>query len=176
MTHPAVHSENITTLIFLHTPSRDHEGRYTLSFTTESFASHSETSIYMIIHFDSNTTGIIKGYITGKSQNLIDHIENIAGTGHSPSSSVKNTSHLNGRSLNENTRFNAENLQSHKCYMICRIDGNRRLTYVRLIDDEVLNFPNIRKLVYKRKCPDCRNLYNFPGQIKSHRLKHLGIR
>ncbi|CAG8526759.1 17640_t:CDS:1, partial [Acaulospora morrowiae] len=94
MAHSAVYPENI---IFLHTPSRDHYGRYTLTFATESLASHSETSLYVIIHFDSKTTGIIKGYFTGKS---LTHIKNTAERGHSLSSSVKNTSHLNGRSLN----------------------------------------------------------------------------
>ncbi|CAG8515996.1 10921_t:CDS:1, partial [Acaulospora morrowiae] len=145
MTHPAVHPENITIFVFLHTPSRDYDGRYSLSYTTESLASHPETSLYVIVHFDSNTTGIIKGYLTVNL--MIYHIENIAGTGHSPSSSVENTSNLNG-SLNspnliENTYFNAESLKLYKCYMVCRIDGDRRLTYVRLIEDNVLNFPNI---------------------------------
>ncbi|CAG8607477.1 5709_t:CDS:2 [Acaulospora morrowiae] len=149
MLHPALYTKNFTILIFLYASDGDHLRYYTLSYTTESFASHSKTSLYMIIQFDSNDTGIIKGYLTGKSQNLIDHIENIAGRGPSLSSSVKNSSHLNARGLNspnfvKNTYHNVEN----KYHMICRIDYDEKLTYVRLIDNEVLKLPNILSPIY----------------------------
>ncbi|CAG8742996.1 1491_t:CDS:1, partial [Acaulospora morrowiae] len=103
MERSEVYPENLTIDVTLHSASGDGCCVYTLNNTIDISTPCLETSLYMIVCFDSNAlvSGIIKGYITGRSLNLID-IENmryIAGRGFSLSSLVENTSQFNEGSL-----------------------------------------------------------------------------
>ncbi|CAG8712258.1 1267_t:CDS:1, partial [Acaulospora morrowiae] len=290
MTRSEVYPKNLTIDITLHSASGDGSGVYTLNNSIDISTPCSETSLYVIVCFDSNAlvSGIIKGYITGRSLNLID-IENmryIAGRGFMLSSLVENTSRFNEGSLSspnfaENSNYNnvgaldsssfvdetgyvaeqglhsldfidenvghiigesfgsldvaentdvaedtsyieeeslsllgvaentshitGENLSSlgaaeytghigeslsslgasentghislnllNQYYVVYRIEENNKLTSVRFIDKEVLNMPNIRKLVQKRICLKCRKLFNYPSQLKNHIKSHSG--
>ncbi|CAG8581059.1 10306_t:CDS:1 [Acaulospora morrowiae] len=104
MTRSEVYPENLTINVTLHSASGDGYYVYTLNNITDSSTPCSETSLYMIVCFDSNAlvSGVIKGYITERSLNLIDteNMRYIAGRGFRLSSLVENTSQFNEGSLN----------------------------------------------------------------------------
>ncbi|CAG8494268.1 2272_t:CDS:1 [Acaulospora morrowiae] len=261
-----VYPENPTINVTLHSASGSDYGVYTLNGTIDGAPTPCpETSLYMIVCLDSKapTSGIIKGYVTGRSLNLID-IENtryITRRGLRMPSLVENTSqfndenyfnegslnsnHINVRGLDSSSFVNdtgyfveqdlhslnfidendiiGESLRSldvaentdvakdtshiigeslsllsvdkdtghiireslsspgaaentdhisltflNQYYVVYRIDDSNKLTSVHLINKEVLNMPNICKLVQKRICLQYRILFNYPSQLKNH--------
>ncbi|CAG8581076.1 10307_t:CDS:1 [Acaulospora morrowiae] len=140
-----------------------------------------EQGLHSLNFIDENV-----GHIIGESLSSLDVAEN---------TDVKDTSHIIGESLNslsvdkdtghiireslsspgaaENTDHISLNFLN-QYYMVYRIDDSNKLTSVRLIDKEVLNILNIRKLVHKRICLQYRKLFNYPSQLKNHIQSHSG--
>ncbi|CAG8665187.1 2548_t:CDS:2 [Acaulospora morrowiae] len=142
-----------------------------------------------IIGKSLNSLGVAEytGHIIGESLSSLGAAKNtrhIIGEGLSSLGVAEYTSHIIGKGLSslgiaENTghiiKRNLNLLKFiHQYYVVYRIDASNKLTSVRLIDKEVLNMLNIRKLVHKRICFQCRKLFDYPSQLKNHIQSHSG--
>ncbi|CAG8519626.1 2406_t:CDS:2 [Acaulospora morrowiae] len=141
-----------------------------------------EQGLHLLDFIDENV-----GHIIGESFGSLDVAENTdvaKETSYIEEESLsllgiaENTSHIIGESLSS---LGAAKYTGHislnllnQYYVVYRIEESNKLTSVRFIDKEVLNMPNIHKLVQKRICLKCRKLFNYPSQLKIHIKSHSG--
>ncbi|CAG8521709.1 7516_t:CDS:2 [Acaulospora morrowiae] len=162
---------------------------YNLITTFEIFIPLPETSSYIIFRFNdeyqksqkSGKSGIIWGYIYGKSLDFMDRVKHAI----SVESTEENMIHCDGENLDSSvfedtgyiTERSFDSLNSIRPeYVICRIDGNNNLTLVRYIKEETLNLLKKRELVRKHICRYCKKLYKYPCHLRDHEQVHSNIR